>query len=160
MNTQEILTLVRFNFWANRRLLDACAALPADVFTRALAPDPGWGTLRGILVHTLDTEYGWRSALQGVDSSPILEPDDFADVAAVRSRWELEEAAWLDYVAGLNAASLTQGYGDDPSTGMKVWQTIVHVVTHGIQHRSEAAWILTGHGHSPGELDFGVFLRD
>ena len=40
------------------------------------------------------------------------------------------------------------------------WQTIMHVVTHGIQHRGEAATFLTGYGHSPGELDFDFFLLE
>ena len=35
-----------------------------------------------------------------------------------------------------------------------------HVVIHGMQHRSEAAAILTDYGHSPGNIDFIIFLRD
>jgi uncharacterized damage-inducible protein DinB len=58
----------------------------------------------------------------------------------------------------LSEDSLNKGYGNDPTTSPKVWQTIVHVVNHGTQHRSEAAAILTGYGQSPGELDFDTFL--
>lgn len=159
MNKKDIFILVRFNFWANGRVLAACSHLTADEFTRELTPDPGWGTLRGILVHTLDTEFGWRAVLQGQASSPLLEPSAFAGVPALRVRWDVERAAWLAYVAELTEASLNQGYGTDAQSGPQVWQTIMHVVTHGIQHRSEAAFILTGYGHSPGELDFDVFLR-
>jgi uncharacterized damage-inducible protein DinB len=160
MNKNDIVTLVRFNFWANERILTACAHLSADQFTREVTPDPGWGSLRGILVHTLDTEYGWRSLLQGQDDEGVLEAADFADVAALKARWEIESATWLDYVAGLSEDRVNQGTGDNPPQGPKVWQTILHVVTHGIQHRSEAAAILTGYGYSPGELDFYRFLHD
>ena len=160
MNQSDIVTLIQFNYWANERILTACAHLSADQFTRAVMPDPGWGSLRGILVHTLDAEYGWRSVLQGQDEEGVLEAADFADVDALKGRWEIERAAWLDYVAGLGEESLNQGYGDDPQNSPKVWQVMMHVIFHGVQHRSEAAAILTGYGHSPGELDFGLFLHE
>jgi uncharacterized damage-inducible protein DinB len=59
----------------------------------------------------------------------------------------------------LSDESINLGYGDDPPNELKVWQTILHVVTHGIQHRSESAAILTGYGQSPGDLDFDLFLK-
>lgn len=160
MNKNDVSTLIRFNFWANGRVLAACEHLTPDEFRREVIPDPGWGSLRGILVHTLDTEYGWRSILQGQEANTILEASQFADVAALRARWEIERASWLDYVASLSGESINQGYGEDSQNGPKVWQTIMHVVFHGIQHRGEAAFILTGYGYSPGELDFDVFLQE
>ena len=160
MNKSEIATLLHFNFWANARILSTCERISTDEFTRLHTPDPGWGSLRGILVHTLDTEYGWRSVLQALDEDKILEAGDFADVAALQTRWNIERAAWFDFVDRLSDESINLGYGDNPHTGLKVWQTILHVVTHGIQHRSEAAAILTGYRQSPGELDFDLFLKE
>ena len=160
MNKNDISTLIHFNFWANDRLLATCGHLTLDEFTRAVVPDPGWGSLRGILVHALDTEYGWRSVLQAQAANTILNASDFTDVAALRARWDVEKTAWLNYVASLNDEHLKQGYGDNPQNGPKVWQTIMHVIFHGIQHRSEAAFILTGYGYSPGELDFDRFLHE
>lgn len=159
MNTNDISTLIRFNFWANERILTACERITSEAFTREVTPDPGWGSLRGILVHTLDTEYGWRTSLQALEDI-ILDESDFADVAVLRARWEIEKAAWLDYLNRLTDETINQGYGEEPQNGPKIWQTIMHVVTHGVQHRSEAAFILTGYGHSPGELDFAVFMSE
>jgi uncharacterized damage-inducible protein DinB len=160
MNKSDIATLMRFNFWANGRILATCEHISPDEFTHEVTPDPGWGSLRSILVHTLDTEYGWRSILQSHDADDILEAVDFANVAALKARWDIEQAAWIDYGAELSEESLNQGYGNDPQNGPRVWQVIMHVVAHSIQHRSEAAAILTGYGRSPGELDFGVFLQE
>ncbi len=164
MNKSDIVTLVHFNFWANARILSACERISAGDFTRQQIPDPGWGSLRGILVHTLDTEYGWRCVLQAQAAQEILEADDFDDAAALKSRWEAERAAWMDYLDQLSDERLNRMYGDQHPAGLlngpMVWQTILHVVAHGIQHRSEAAAILTGCGQPPGELDFDLFLQE
>jgi uncharacterized damage-inducible protein DinB len=66
----------------------------------------------------------------------------------------------LDYVSSLSTESLNQRYADNIGDGPKVWQTILHIIFHGTQHRSEAAAILTGYGYSPGDLDFDVFLQE
>ena len=160
MDKNEILTLIQFNFWANGRILEACDRISAEKRTRKLNPDPGWGDLLSILVHILDTEYGWRSLLQSQSAEIILDAADFEDLTQLRTRWEMERSSWLAYANLLSQERINQGFGPDPDNGLKVWQTIMHVLGHGIQHRSEAAAILTGYGQSPGELDFGVFLKE
>jgi len=160
MDKSDISVLIAYNFWADERILITCERITTDEFIRFVAPNPGWDSLRGILIHALDTESGWRLVLQAQDASGVLKEDDFPDIATLRSHWEVERAAWLKYEAGLNQDVLNKGYGDDPKTSPKVWQTIIHVVNHGTQHRSEAAAILTGYGQSPGELDFATFLTE
>jgi len=158
MNKVDISAMLAYNFWVNDRILTACKQVSLDEFTRKISPNPGWGSLRGILVHALDTEYGWRLILQAQDASEILDEADFADVASLRTRWDLERAAWLMYESSLSEDTLNKGYRDNSKVGPKVWQTIVHVINHGTQHRSEAAAILTGYDRSPGELDFDTYL--
>jgi len=154
MNKSDISALIAYNFWADKRILLTCERITAEEFTREVIPNPGWGSLRGILVHMLDAEYGWRSNLESQDAAEILEEADFADVTVLRTRWDVEHAAWLEYESGLREDTLNKSNDNN----LKVWQVIVHVVNHGTQHRSEAAAILTGYGQSPGELDFDNFL--
>lgn len=160
MNRADISAMIAYNFWADDCILAACEQVSVDEFTREITPNPGWGSLRGILVHALDTEYGWRLILQAQDASEILDQVDFVDGMALRTRWNVERMAWLTYESGLNEDTLNKGYGDDPKASPKVWQKIVHVINHGTQHRSEAAAILTGYGQSTGELDFDTFLAE
>jgi len=39
-----------------------------------------------------------------------------------------------------------------------LWQAMLHVTYHSMQHRSEVAAMLTAAGHSPGELGLTAFL--
>jgi uncharacterized damage-inducible protein DinB len=160
MQKREIGILVQFNFWADAKILVACDQLGFEQLKQPITPDPGWGNLLGILVHILDAEYGWRSVLQSQSADKILKPEDFADLASFKSRWEDERTAWMKFVSSLNKKTINQPFPASPHNGPKVWQTIIHVVTHGIQHRSEAAAILTGYGQSPGELDFDNYIRE
>ena len=40
------------------------------------------------------------------------------------------------------------------------WEAMAHLVNHGTQHKTEAAAILTGFGHSPGDIDLIVYLNE
>ncbi|MEZ4592988.1 MAG: DinB family protein [Chloroflexota bacterium] len=158
MHKTDIETLIAYSFWADYEILTACEALSLADFTRPVTPDPGWHSLRGTLVHLLDTVYGWRVALQNLPDAGVLNEADFPDVASLRLRWQAEEAAWLDYLASLDEAALNAVWRAEDTIRRSRWQTILHVINDGTYHRSEAAAMLTGFGHSPGELDFEGYL--
>jgi uncharacterized damage-inducible protein DinB len=40
------------------------------------------------------------------------------------------------------------------------WHALMYVILHGVQHRSEAAMLLTEFGQSPGNLDFILYVWD
>lgn len=158
---QGILSLlVAYNGWANERILSACERVSNEDFLRPVTPDPGWGSLRGILAHALDAECGWLCLLQAQDASEILDEAAFADLAALKARWGIERADWNHFIANIKPQQLDTGYGDDPGSSPKVWQAILHVINHATHHRSEAAAILTAYGQSPGDLDLDVFLDE
>jgi uncharacterized damage-inducible protein DinB len=104
----------------------------------------------------VDAEFGWRMNLEAQDASEIIKENDFATFFDLKNRWEAERAAWLKYDSDLSENVLNMNRRNT----LKVWQVIFHVVNHGTQHRSEAAAILTGYNHSPGEIDFDTFLSE
>ena len=160
MNRQDIELLFRYNDWANDRILDTAEALSSEQLT---APnDLGWGSLRGALVHLMDAEYVWRNLLKDGEHVEWLQPEDFPDVASIRARWLEERAAFWRYLASLSDENLsaTISYEGDEIRYRVLWHCLAHVVNHGTQHRAECAALLTGFGHSPGNLDFTVFLLD
>ncbi len=73
MHKSDIVTLVSYMFWADMRVLDACEQVSPEAFVQAASPDPGWHSLRGTLVHALDTACGWRVALQGFEDTGVID---------------------------------------------------------------------------------------
>jgi uncharacterized damage-inducible protein DinB len=162
MNTQDIQLLYRYNSWANKRILDAAENVSVEQF---LAPASyPHGGLRGTLTHTLFAEWLWRKRWQGESPTQRISPDEFPMLASLRARW-LEEERNLDaFVDGLTDEKLNETFQYKTTRGNNMenilWHVMAHLVNHGTQHRSEAAAMLTELNHSPGDIDFIVFLRE
>lgn len=163
MEKENILDLIGYNYWAWDIVLDAASQVPSAQFIAHVNPDPGRGSLRGILVHALDTEIGWRQIVQKLEMAPDLVDEDYPDAVALRTPWAAERERWFSFCQGLDHQALNAPYTYQASSGATrtrlVWQTIFHVVNHSTQHRSEAAYLLTGYGRSPGDIDFNFYLH-
>jgi uncharacterized damage-inducible protein DinB len=162
MNLQDIRLMYEYNFWANRCILDKVANVTPQQF---VAPSShSFSSLQATLVHTLDTEIGWRRLLKGEGVSLDLNPADFPTVEAIRQRWAQEEQAMWSYINSLSDDDLTGIIRYHNSEGILrervLWHCLYHVVNHGMQHRSEAANLLTVYGQSPGDIDFTLFLNE
>lgn len=158
MNVADIQLLYAYNEWANRRILDTAETITPEQFVQP--NDLGLASLRGGLVHILDAEYGWFNFLFERDRGWIKE-EEFADLAGLRSRWEEQNEITRECLESLSDEDLTRVHTTEwegREYRWVLWQALVHVVNHGTQHRSECAAVLTGFGHSPGDMDFTVFL--
>jgi uncharacterized damage-inducible protein DinB len=161
MNLADIKLLYDYNHWANRLIVSKAALVTSEQF---IAPTThSWGSLRGTLVHTLDTEYGWRTFCETSVFTPDMNPEDFPTIETVRQRWDEEEAVWNAYLGSLTDADMVTIKRYTVSSGAVrervLWHILWHVVNHGMQHRSESAHMLTQYGQSPGDLDFTVYLN-
>jgi uncharacterized damage-inducible protein DinB len=164
VNIRDMLTLYDYNYWATRRILAASMHVSPEQFL--IPTTQNFGSLRGTLVHTLDAECAWRMLWQHQTLAYFgaLEEAAFPTIAVVEQRWHAEERAMRDYLAHRTDADLTDYVRYTTPEGDKrervLWHCLLHVVNHGTQHRSEAAAILTEYGHSPGGLDFTLFLNE
>ena len=163
MNIKDVLLLYEYNYWANKRILDASADVTQEQLD-APASFP-YGGLRGTLFHVMEAESSWRMYFQNDNwDAPELNMQDFPDLAALQERWAAEEQDMRSYLAMLSDDKLnghryyTTNEGD--ARDRILWHCLLHVVNHGTQHRSEAAALLTDYGCSPGDLDFTRFLNE
>ena len=162
MNEQDILTLYKYNQWANAKILNAAANVTREQY---LAPASfPHGGLRGTLVHTLSAEWIWRKRWEGESPASLLKPDEFPTFESLCTRWAEEEKRLMDFVGRLTDEKLNVTFNYTNTSGKPftriLWQAMAHVVNHGTQHRTEAAAMLTELGHSPGDIDLIGFLSE
>ncbi|MYA93826.1 MAG: hypothetical protein F4Y30_10480, partial [Chloroflexi bacterium] len=159
MSIAAIQLLYAYNEWANARIFKQAAKLEMSQLRQA--NDHGWGSMFGALAHILDAEYGWRHFLKHDADVKWLEESDFADCHALQARWAEENVQLQRFVNSLNDADMQRRvyYDSEGDRGSHIlWHCLWHLVNHGTQHRAECAALLTDLGHSPGDVDFTVFL--
>jgi uncharacterized damage-inducible protein DinB len=162
MNTQDILTLYRYNAWSNGKILEMAGRVTPEQFVAAV-PFPH-GSLRGTLVHIVYGEWVWCNRWEGTPRNPVWKAQDFPTFEALRTRWEAEDARLMKFAGQVTDEKLYSRFKYVATEGepheRALWEAMMHVVDHGIQHKTEAAAILTGMGHSPGDLDLIVYLNE
>ena len=162
MNKQDMLFLYKYNQWSTAKILGAATGLTQDQF---LAPaDFPHGGLRGTLVHALFAEWIWRNRWEGTSPTHRLKPEDFPTFESLHARWLEEEKLLLAFVENLTDEKLQSSFNylsteGKPNTRI-LWQAMAHMVNHSTQHKTEAAAILTGFGHSPGDIDMIWFAAE
>src|ERR1051325_3347938 len=162
MNKQEILVLFQYNAWSNAKILSVASHLTQEQFAGP-APFPH-GSLRGTLVHALFGEWIWRQRWEGRALSAKMKAEDFPTFESLRARWADEEPRLMDYVSNLTDEGLSRRFKYISTEGFPheraVWESMLHLVNHGTQHKTEAAAILTRFGFSPGDIDLIVYLNE
>ena len=162
MNKEDIVLLYRYNQWSTKKILSSASQVTNEEF---LAPaDFPHGGLRGTLVHALFAEWIWRNRWEGTSPLQRLKPEDFPTFEALRARWMEEEERLMNFVNHVTEEQLHSVIAYKNTQGIPheriLWQMMAHLINHGTQHKTEAAAILTGFGHSPGDIDMIIFLME
>lgn len=154
MDADSLLAFVRFQAWANDRILTTAAGLSDEEFRKTANLDHGsaFQTLR----HVVDVDWSWREVLLGNDVGDTYVWDHgFAldDLPAIHAFCLEEDTRLRSHVESLDDAALAESLAMSADFARPRWLVVAHVVNHGTQHRSELARYLTECGHSPGDLD-------
>ena len=155
--------LFDYNHWANELILNRAGELTHEQFTEKM-PGLSLGSIAGAMGHQLGTEVIWLSRCQGEAPTKILSDKDFPTLAAMRERWQKQDTEQVAFLNSLTDADMdkivvyrTMGGGEQRQ---RLGLMLGHIVNHGTQFRAEAAVGLTAKGHSPGDIDLIVYLRN
>ena len=161
MDADYFRTLFDHLYWARDRVLAAAESLTDEEYAKPNGFT--YKSVRGILVHCLAGESNWLARARGEAPPPFAREEDLPTVAALKARWQDDESKVRAYLAGLTDAdvsgSITFKGRDGNERTMLLWHILQLVYHHTVQHRSEAAEALTMAGHSPGDMDFMVYLN-
>jgi uncharacterized damage-inducible protein DinB len=165
MTPEQIRLLYEFNAWANRRVLDACAPLTPEQFTRNMGSS--FSSVRDTLVHIMGGEWIWSQLWMRPlpDAKLTLEEfraERFPDLASVRKRWEGIESGMLQFAAGVTPEALdhvieyTNVRGNRFAYPLRAMMQ--HVVNHSTYHRGQMCTLLRQLGANPRATDYLRYL--
>lgn len=159
MDVADLTMLYDYYYWATKKILTQAEQVTPAQWS---GPPPiGNLSLQETLVHALNAERAWRHGWAGLGRPAPLAESDTADAVALAARWREEEAAMRAYLGSLSDADAHGPFIDEDSPEPYVlWQVIAHVSYHGMQHRSEAAMLLSHFGQSPGGIDMVFWLDE
>ena len=162
MTPQEMRILYDYNAWANRRSIEAAAALTEDKFVQPMGSS--FGSVRDTLAHIWGAEWIWLERFQGRSPSSLPDTTQFQDMASLRERWDELEARLLSFVRGLAQADLDRVF-EYKSLKFGVyrnplWESMQHLVNHGTYHRGQVTTLLRQLGAQPIATDLMHFYRE
>lgn len=115
------------------------------------------GSIRNQLVHLAMIEARWLRGLRGDHEARTfqLALEDYPTRATLRELWESTVEALPAYVASLTEADLERRA---PGMDEPVWQVLLHLVIHGVDHRAQVLRLLHDHGGPTFPQDFIFYL--
>lgn len=160
---RNIRMLTRYSAWANGRMFDALAALPAGEDTAKRI------TLFGSMVNTLNHNYVvdliWKGHLTGVPHGFTKRITDNEPTLTELRRAQTELNAWyVAYADQLTEALIEEvvnfKFVDGGAGAMARGDMLLHIVNHKTYHRGVVADMLYQANSKPPVMDLPVFLRD
>ncbi|MBX0326467.1 hypothetical protein K2Z83_02000 [Oscillochloris sp. ZM17-4] len=148
----HIQTLFAYHWHTTEQMIAGAGKLSAEEY----------GPLHAILFHLLRVDYAWRHALATGQQPEALAEAQFATLETLSAGFAAEREAWGALLDGLSDEDIAGEMIVTRYNGVQApldrWRILHQVLMHGMQHHAELAQMLTGHGQSPGNIDF-IFYR-
>jgi uncharacterized damage-inducible protein DinB len=153
--------MIAFHHWAWTRVLDQAAQLSEEEYT---SRQFNFGSVRSTLIHISSTENAYIARLKGEAPPSRRTEESVPDFASLRQAWEAQFEDQKAFAASLTDDLVSSNFTYQGANGQEVSFRrdlyLAQFINHATQHRSEAAVAITEFGHSPGDLDVTLFLRE
>ncbi|HMV84087.1 MAG TPA: DinB family protein [Blastocatellia bacterium] len=160
MNINDIRQLFDYTDYANHLVLDAAEKLTDEQLRQNV--NISHGSIFGTLAHMAGAEWVWLSRWQGVSPSEIWTSGTFADLAALRARWQEIEGERRQILEGLTTDELHRELSYRNIKGdaftLPLVQQMQHVVNHATLHRGQVVGMIRQLGIAPPAVDLLFYL--
>ena len=161
MDPAYFRTLAGYNRWANGRLYDAAAKLPADEYFKPRSAF--FKSIHGALNHLVVGDRIWMGRLEGRPVDLKLNQIVCDDLKSLRAARETEDERLARLVGGMDATRLAGNLvyantrGEPFTTPMAI--VLGHVFNHQTHHRGQVHDLLSQTEVPPPELDLIYYVR-
>ena len=138
-------TFFQHHAWANLRLIDHCARLPAETLELTV---PGTrGTIMITLVHLVGADQRYLRRMDGQEAGIRIHESESPSLADVRAAAELQAARWEALVERAPELDVTMGaQGEFPEVLHAEDLLFLQAIHHGNEHRAHVCTILGATG--------------
>ncbi|MHA2209106.1 MAG: DinB family protein [Candidatus Thorarchaeota archaeon] len=145
--------LFEHNFAVREPILDSVRQISEEDFARNHGV--GWGSVRDILVHLVNTERYWISVLKD-EEMEWLDSNDYPNPDSIAKTWMDVEKRTREYLMTLEANHLhhvKRVRWPDATVSFTVKKALVHLATHEVHHRGLVVGLIRKMGHIPPVVD-------
>lgn len=154
---------LRYNRWANLRLIDACSKLTPEQLDVG-APEV-YGSIYATLAHIVRSEAGYLRRITANDLQPPFDWKAAPALADIRPFAEQVAAALIEAAARMQYGDTLERTWDDPEWAgfpprFKAVGMLIQVLNHGDEHRTNVTTLLAQQGIQPPTLDGWEYVLD
>lgn len=162
MDAADFRVLYEYNAWANRRLLEACAALTPEQFLQDMKSS--FASVRDTWAHVYGAEFIWLERWNARAPSGLPKPTDFSTFESIRHKLTEMDSALIEFVSRLTPEILSRTLNyklmnGTPQSG-PLGPMLQHLANHSTYHRGQITTMLRQLGLKAASTDLILYHRE
>jgi uncharacterized damage-inducible protein DinB len=157
----DFVSLIAYNRWADRHILDACRRLTPEQY--AAEPVPGWSSVRSTVVHIATVFEGWLRGVGGEHVQSVPTEEELATVDDAERHLDRGYAILEGLLPTLTPEKLATPQtlsGRGRTVSLPPWAILRHLVNHSTYHRGQLASKLKRFGVEAPATDFIFWVME